>query len=197
MSRFATFAVCVAMLSAAAKPALAQMPAQATNSPQQVQSQAGDPRGTTTEITTSRFSVNLAALSDGFIKVFITGKMASNGSDHRLLLRVNNSSGNYVGFILMNGHAATGEWDGSGFYLGRNGWGLDADFSIELTVAVNSTSSKITASGLSTFAHANNAILGYEFHGFYVGAGPISSLDFTFTGNATVTAFSKQIVYPK
>jgi hypothetical protein len=198
MRSFATFAVCVAMLSCAVNPTIAQMPAQATNNPQQqTPARNLDPLGTTTDITASKFNIEFAALSNGFIKVFITGKIAANGADHRLLLRVNNASGNYVGFILMNGHAGGGEWDGSGFYLGRNGWGLDADFSIEVMVAVNAASSKITASGLSTFSHANNTILGYEFHGFYVGSGPISSLDFAFTGNATVTAFSKQIVYPK
>lgn len=82
----------------------------------------------------------------------------------------------------MNGHAVMGEWDNSGFYVGRNGWSQDATFMLEYTLAISPTSQKITGAGQATFAHGNDTMLGFESHGFVVTGRPIESVQIRFTG---------------
>lgn len=137
-----------------------------------------------------------AAVTDGFVKVLITGKISSNGTDHRLLLQINPSGPDhfYQSFVVMDGSAGMGEWDGSGIYLGRTGWGLDSNFSAEVTVAVHPGSGRITTSGMATFGMANNTILGYHNNGFLVTDQPISVLDFTFSGSAQVVDATMKLI---
>lgn len=128
-----------------------------------------------------RFSPS-AAVTSGYLKIFCSGELNAQAADRRLFVRLNGKTSDYQGFVLMNGHAATGEWDASGLYLGRNGWLLDAAFSFELTIAKFSTSQKITANGQAVFAHGNNTILGYESHNFLVMNQPVTSVDIGFSG---------------
>jgi hypothetical protein len=144
---------------------------------------------------TDKFTLNVKTVRDGFIKVFASGKLAGLGKDHRLVLRINGQSSNYQSFGLMQGHAAAGEWDTTGIYLGRNGWHLDADFSTEITVSVNALSNKVTVHGLSTFAHGSNQVLGYEIHGFWVGNGPVTSVDLQFSDNAVASGFARHYLF--
>jgi hypothetical protein len=144
---------------------------------------------------TDKFTLSVKAISDGFIKVFASGKLAGLGKDHRLVLRINGQTANYQSFGLMQGHAAAGEWETTGIYLGRNGWHLDADFSAEITVSVNALSNKVTVHGLSTFAHGSNQVLGYETHGFWVGTGPVNTLTLQFTDNAVASGFARHYVF--
>jgi hypothetical protein len=121
--------------------------------------------------------------STGFIKVLATGHLNSQGVDRRLLLRVNRMTSGYRGFVLMQGDAGGGEWDETGFYLGRSGYNADAAFSLDLTIALPTSVQKITANGSSTFAHgANNLLLGYECHSVLVTNRPITQIDLLFTG---------------
>jgi len=121
-------------------------------------------------------------VKDGFIKIHSSGKLAAKGGDQRLLIRVNGANTAYRSFVHMGGDAGLGEWDDRGFYIGRNGWSLDAAFSLEFTLAVNSSSQKIVGSGSSVFALGDNRILGYESHGFFVTNQPISQIQILFTG---------------
>lgn len=119
---------------------------------------------------------------DGFIKIFGKGELAANRGDHKLLIRLNGKDSRYQGFVYMGGHAALGEWDETGFYLGRNGWNLDSTFMFEFTLAIDSNAQKITGSGSSTFAMADNRILGYENHSFFISNPPITDIEVLFTG---------------
>ncbi|MDR6759801.1 hypothetical protein J2Y48_005119 [Mycoplana sp. BE70] len=123
-----------------------------------------------------------SGISNGCVKVFATGELNAQAADRRMLIRVNGAGAGYQGFVLMNGHAGAGEWDNSGFYSGRNGWGQDATFMLEYTLAVGPTSQKITGTGQTTFAHGNNTIVGYETHGFLVTNQPLTRIEVIFTG---------------
>lgn len=116
------------------------------------------------------------------IKVLVSGELKAGRTDRRLLLRVNGVAEPYVSFVLMNGHATMGEWDKSGLYVGRIGWGLDADVSAEVTVSSLSIKKRIISHGLSTFAHSDGRTLGYQNNGYVVKDGPISSLTILITG---------------
>jgi hypothetical protein len=162
---------------------------------------SGLPTGTTaTALSNSELVLTFptAAVTDGFVKVLITGNVASNTQDHRLMLRINPNGPDHVyqSFVVMDGNAGMGEWDNGAIYLGRTGWGLDSSFSAEVTVAVHPGSSKITTSGMSTFGMSNNTILGYHNNGFLVTNQPITQLDFYFSGpNPVVDATMKVVVY--
>jgi hypothetical protein len=147
----------------------------------------------------SGLRLTIPKTTDGFVKVLITGKISSNGTDHRLLLQINPNGPDhwYQSFVVMDGNAGMGEWDGSGIYLGRTGWGLDSSFSAEVTVAVHPGSNRITTSGMATFGMANNTILGYHNNGFLVTDAAVTNLDFVFSspGNAVVDATLKAVVY--
>jgi hypothetical protein len=123
-----------------------------------------------------------ASVSSGFVKVLAAGELNAQAQDRRLMIRLNGKTDSYQGFVLMNGHAGAGEWDNSGFYAGRNGWGLDVTFMLDLTLAISPTVQKITCNGSATFAHGNNTILGYECHSFLVTNQPITKIDIGFTG---------------
>jgi hypothetical protein len=126
------------------------------------------------------------AIGAGFLKILGSGELNANGADRRLFVRINGLKSGYQGYVLMSGHAGAGEWDGSGFYLGRNGWALDANFSFEFTLAAYATSQKITGNGQSVFVHGNNSVLGYEAHSYFVTNQPIQSVDIEFTGGVAI-----------
>ena len=123
-----------------------------------------------------------SGVSNGFIKIHACGELAANSGDQKLLIRLNNSTSSYKSYVLMSGDANAGERETGGFYLGRNGWNLDATFSLEFTLAINPNSQKVVGSGNSVFALGDNRILGYESHGFFVTRDPISQIDIAFTG---------------
>lgn len=123
-----------------------------------------------------------AAVNSGYLKILCSGELNAQGADRRLFVRLNKLTTGYQGYVLMTGHAGSGEWDGSGFYIGRNGWLLDANFSFEFTLAAYAYSQKITGTGQSTFVHGNNTVLGYEAHSFLVTNQPITSVEIVFSG---------------
>ncbi|MED3069282.1 hypothetical protein P4310_27985 [Bacillus thuringiensis] len=135
-------------------------------------------------------------IQKGFIKVFLQGTLAAEGRDGRLLMRINDLEDSYVSFVHMGGAAGMGEWgDASGLYLGRTGWGLDATFSAEVTLAVNTESQQvITGSGASVFALGDNRILGYENHGHLVTQDPIKTISFL-TTEGNMSGFGSYYVY--
>ncbi|WP_137934561.1 hypothetical protein [Mesorhizobium comanense] len=132
-----------------------------------------------------------SALTSGFVKILANGELNAQGADRRLLITVNNQNSGYRGFVMMNGDASAGEWEqapggGPGFYVGRNGWSIDATAMVEFTLAISPTSQKITGSGLSTFALGDGRILGYQSHGYLVTNQPISSIEVAFVGGVAV-----------
>jgi hypothetical protein len=98
--------------------------------------------------------------------VSFEGRLDARGVDSHLLLRLNRSSTGYQSFVIADGHHHAGEWDGRGIYVGRNGWHLDCDISFRFVIAV-ATGRKRTAFGMSTFAHADDRIIGYTANGFW------------------------------
>ncbi|MBX9731588.1 MAG: hypothetical protein K2X59_09685 [Sphingomonas sp.] len=124
----------------------------------------------------------LPNVTDGFIKIYLAGELAAGGADRRLFMRINGRDSGYTGFVKMEGHAALGEWDGSGAYIGRSGWNLDASFSAEILVARHDKMKSIVTSGLSTFLMANNKIIGMQHHSSILSNSGISSLEFLFNG---------------
>jgi hypothetical protein len=120
----------------------------------------------------------------GIIKIVSCGKLSAEGQDCRLLIRFNGKRESYTSFVHMGGHAGLNEWGNpsEGIYVGRNGWYLDAIFSLEFTLAIIPGAQKITGSGLSVFALGDNRMLGYESHGVFVTDEPITSIEVLFTG---------------
>lgn len=94
------------------------------------------------------------------------GRLDARASDSHMLLRLNGARTGYQSFVVADGHYSAGEWDGSGLYIGRNGWHLDCDISFRYILATE-TGRKRTGLGMSTFAHADDRIIGYSAHGFW------------------------------
>ncbi|MGU7369045.1 hypothetical protein [Bacillus cereus] len=128
----------------------------------------------------------------GMFKIVATGKLSAEGQDRHFLVRFNDQNNSYNSIIVMEGNIDNTiyEWDNTGFYIGRNGWGLDADFSMDYTFGRFQGAQKITGSGLSTFVHGNNNILGCESHGFFVSDEEIRNVQVLFTGGKVNGALS-------
>ena len=116
------------------------------------------------------------------VKVFVSGDLAVQGSDKRLLLNVNGIQNKYKGFVVMNGDADATEFEESGFYIGRSGWNGDAELTAEVTICSKALSNKIISSGLSTFTAPQNRILGYQCNSFVAGVGPIRNITLDVNG---------------
>lgn len=132
--------------------------------------------------------------SGPFIKLVGSGELAAAGRDRRFLVMLTDSGGApkplfYNSYGLMNGHAHLGEWDGRGFYVGRNGWGLDASMAVEFTLTKNMLTNKIIGLGKSTFSMANQSVLGYEAHGFAIDNNPIEGVKLVFDGGTFSGSF--------
>jgi hypothetical protein len=123
---------------------------------------------------------NMAAEAAAGSRAIISyvGRLDAGGTDSRLVLRLNNARTGYTSFVLQyGGQGHTGERDNTGLYIGRNGWGLNCDISFRYILDV-ATGRKRTSFGMSTFAHADNRILGYSGHGFWDDTNAvISSID--------------------
>ncbi|WP_342497718.1 hypothetical protein [Bacillus sp. FSL R7-0672] len=116
----------------------------------------------------------------GFIKVLVTGEIASNGADRRLLLRINGINSGYKSFVR---YGNDGDWGGNeGLFVGRSAWGLDGTFSLDYTIGYYSGAQRITGSGLCVFAAANGDIVGYETHGYLLGNAPVRNIDVLIAG---------------
>jgi hypothetical protein len=98
--------------------------------------------------------------------VRIDGRIDAGGGDNRVLLRLNDAPERYRGFAEMSGDAQMREWEQTGFYIGRNGWGLDSYFTVTLILSLL-PDRKRTAVAMSTFAHTDEKVLGYHYHGFW------------------------------
>ncbi|MCU4836514.1 hypothetical protein OCF61_27270 [Bacillus cereus] len=120
----------------------------------------------------------------GMIKIVATGILAAEGQDRHLLIRFNNKSESYKRFVIIEGNLdeTLYEWDTTGIYAGRNGWHQDANFTLDYTLGIFPSSQKISGSGLATFAHGNNDLLGIESHGFFVTDEEIRNIQVLFTG---------------
>ena len=117
-----------------------------------------------------------------------SGELSTGQQDYcKCLIRINGQSSGYNSFVIMAGNASGGEWDSSGFYAGRNGWGTDAGISIEYTISVASLANKRVGYGMATFAQADNRILGYTCNGFLVANDPVQSVELVFTNGGVAT----------
>ena len=98
--------------------------------------------------------------ANGFIK--------AQGVNNKLFMRFNCDPSNYRSFVTIDGDNHGQEWDSRGLYIGRNNWGLDADFSFYLTVSnILKPGRKRITYGTSTFVHADGRVLGYTCHGLW------------------------------
>mgnify|MGYP000638353223 CR=1 FL=1 len=100
------------------------------------------------------------------IKLFVGGQFSVDTGDFRFLLWVNDEDSNYNSFVLQDGShlkQTMPEWDSAGFYVGRNGWSIDASVSIEYTISA--MGNNLVGHGMATFGHDDNAILGYTCNG--------------------------------
>lgn len=112
------------------------------------------------------------------VKIIGMGEINGGGKDCRLFLGVNGIGKGYMSYVNAGGHYGNGEWDFTGFYLGRSGWLLNATFSFECTLTYLQGGQVVNMLASSTFAHANNSIIGYEAHGFLPVSGPMTSPQF-------------------
>lgn len=128
-------------------------------------------------------SISCSLNRSGMIKILISGELAAEGRDHRLLIHFNGERKSYRSFVHMGGDAGLNEWgDETGIYTGRNGWGVDATFMVDYTFTINPDYQKVTGSGMSAFALGDNRFLGYESHGVFVTSRPVSMIEVGFTG---------------
>ncbi|MEJ3719169.1 hypothetical protein WGM54_14200 [Paenibacillus polymyxa] len=119
------------------------------------------------------------SVQSGFIKVLVTGEIASEGADRRLLLRLNGVNSGYKSFVR---YGDSGDWgDDSGLFVGRSAWKSDGTFSLDYTIGYYSGAQKITGSGLCVFASGND-IVGFETHGYMLGNGPVRNIDVLIAG---------------
>lgn len=132
--------------------------------------------------TASIVNFNPSPISNGFVKIHVSGELASQGDDRRLFICLNGHNTGYKSFTLMNGDHSAGEWSDHGFYIGRNGWYLDSSFNLEFTLAIGAGAQKITGNGLATFALGDDRILGYESHGFFATNEALSNIQVLFNG---------------
>ncbi|MEK3699644.1 hypothetical protein NYE33_21945 [Paenibacillus sp. FSL R10-2199] len=108
-----------------------------------------------------------APITDRKIKISTYGQLSAQGKNCRLLIRLNNDTANYKSYFNWGGNGAgEGDWDTTGFYVGRNKDGNDCTFSLEYTLTINSDSLKILGSGMANFVD-DNRVFGCESHGYF------------------------------
>lgn len=108
-----------------------------------------------------------APLTDIKLRISAYGEISAQGKDHRLLIRLNGETSKYKSYYNWGGDGGgDGEWDTTGFYLGRNGNRLDSTFSLDYTLTINSKSQKVLGSGMSIFVNGDGKIYGCESHGY-------------------------------
>lgn len=135
----------------------------------------------------------LAAANRAIIRV--DGRINARGGDNKILVRCNNAFSGYKSFVIMDGNHHSGEWEQRGLYVGRNGWGVDTDFSFSLTVSIQSARKRI-AYGMSTFGHADERILGYTCNGFWSNTtDQIDYFTFWLIGSGTGAIVSRKIIF--
>lgn len=93
-------------------------------------------------------------------KVIFQGTLNAGGTDRHLLIRPNGISSGYSSYAIYNGTAGGSDWNTTGFYVGRNGWGQNADVFFEYEISTM-TGRKRLGLGKATFAHTSGNILGY------------------------------------
>lgn len=116
----------------------------------------------------------------GFIKVLITGEIASAGHDRKLMLRLNGATSGYRSLARYGND--DGEWGtDDGLYVCRSAWGQDGTFTVDYTIGYYPGAQKITGCGLSVFA-AGVDIEGFESHGYLLGNGPVRNIEIVLQG---------------
>jgi hypothetical protein len=116
------------------------------------------------------------------LKIIGMGELNAQGNDRRFMLRSNSLTTGYMSYAQAEGHYDAAEWEMSGFYLGRSGFLVDATFTFEYTLTFIPGGQRINGHGTSTFAHANNLIIGYEEHGYVGAQSPVKKLELIVTG---------------
>jgi len=106
----------------------------------------------------------------GAFHILFQGKLRAGGRDCRLKLRLNKEDIRYRSIASMNGGAITrdneaGSQSRESLYLGRNGWGEDADIFLDYHV-IWQAGYKKCGHGKSTFALSNQDVLGFAAHGY-------------------------------
>ena len=93
-------------------------------------------------------------------KVIFQGSIKEAGGERHILIRPNGISSGYSSFACWDGNSGGSNWDDSGFYVGFNGWSLNADFTFEYTISAI-TGRRRVGFGESTFWHTGGLILGF------------------------------------
>jgi len=109
-------------------------------------------------------------------------------NDQKILIRPNgDGNANYRSFVVFGGDSSGGEWDGYGFYAGRNAYGYGANFIIEYDItSVGTAWTHIkVGSGKAVFWYTNGNTIEYSGGGGWNG-GDISSLVIMTTGSQTM-----------
>jgi hypothetical protein len=123
------------------------------------------------------------------------GRIDAGGGDNRILVRLNDATSGYTGFVTMDGHAGGGEWDQRGFYVGRNGWSLDAHLSFEVVISLMPGRKRV-AHARSTFAHADERVLGFACHGFWANtSSSVATVSFWKVGPGSLVRDSRSITF--
>jgi len=132
--------------------------------------------------------------SSGIIKLFVSGQLQALGVGRALMMQVNGMTSGYKTYGFSQGDYLGTETEPGGFYLGRSGYGVDATFLLELTVAKVPSAHQIICNGLSTFAHIieGNKLLCFECHSAIPTNQPIQNINLFFKGgipNGIVRAY--------
>jgi len=108
----------------------------------------------------------------GFIRILFQGKLYVGGRDCRLKLRLNRESSGYNSYAHLRGNTSSlvriadpDNWARESLYLGRNGWGQDADIFLDYLISFQ-TGYKKCGHGMNTFALSRQKLLLFSAHGF-------------------------------
>jgi len=114
--------------------------------------------------TDEQLLVDLIPNKCTIIKVYLYGQLSAGGKDRQLRLTINGVSNGYKSYTKMVGDYDGHENSDVCFLLGRNGWGVDAHFSSEISISILTNRAVLT--GMSCFSLGKGeGILGYTCYG--------------------------------
>jgi len=98
-------------------------------------------------------------LSNGYVRLRISGRFQAKNSDRRILVRINGKTADYQTWCSGGEpNIPINEPDPSGIYVGRNAYHQDAVFVTELFISTHIEAGKILGLGQSTFSLSNGFI---------------------------------------
>lgn len=139
-------------------------------------------------------------LKNGFARLFLCGKLATAGTDHRLVIQFKGTllgrPAIYDSFAKADGSDGSGEWESGGIYIGRNAWHRDSRFSGDIGISVSAKTARIITTGLTSFTFNDGRLIGYQAHGIADGISDVTEIRVRALTPATLEGFGKLLFFP-